>query len=277
MLRQAPGGTSGPPSFPRGRLGSPTFPRVTGRKKSREILGNFESEHRARALRVKADSNREGISPMAREAMAATGVARSVRNHDDLAVWSDQRLLSQFLARSDESAEAAFATLIERHGPLVHRVCLDILRGPDEAQDAAQAVFLVLARKARSIRKPESLGPWLHGVAIRVARHARSEMARRRVAERSKAEMLRRRPATESGLEPMDHTELHEEIDRLPEKYRRPIILCYMQGKTHAQAAEMLGWPVGTVQIRLHRGREQLRSRLTRRGRRPDRSDHDRP
>ncbi len=78
--------------------------------------------------------------------------------------------------------------------------------------------------------------------------------------------MSRQRQATESGLEPMDYTELHEEIDRLPEKYRRPIILCYMQGRTHSQAAEALGWPMGTVQVRLHRGRERLRSRLTRRG-----------
>ena len=127
-------------------------------------------------------------------------------------------------------------------------------------------MFLVLARKAGSIRKPESLGPWLHGVALRVARHARSEMVRRRVAERRNAEMSRQRQATGSGLEPMDYTELHEEIDRLPEKYRRPIILCYMQGRTHSQAAEALGWPMGTVQVRLHRGRERLRSRLTRRG-----------
>ncbi len=203
---------------------------------------------------------------MTREATAAPGGVRALRNHDDTVVWSDGQLLSQFLSRSGESAEAAFTTLIERHGPLVHRVCLDILRGRDEAQDAAQAVFLVLARKAGSIRKPESLGPWLHGVALRVARHARSEMARRRVAERRNAEMSRQRQATESGLETMDYTELHEEIDRLPEKYRRPIILCYMKGYTHSQAAELLGWPMGTVQVRLHRGRERLRSGLTRRG-----------
>ena len=128
-------------------------------------------------------------------------------------------------------------TLIDRHGPIVHRVCLDVLGSPHEAEDAAQAVFLVLARKARSIRKPESLGPWLHGVALRVARRARREAARRRVAERNKAEIMRQRQTAESGPEPMDYAELHEEIDRLPEKYRRPIILCYMQGQTQTQAA----------------------------------------
>ena len=172
----------------------------------------------------------------------------------------------QFLSRSDESAEAAFATLIERHGPIVHRVCLDVLRDREEARDAAQAVFLVLARKAGSIRKPEALGPWLHGVALRLARRARTEEARRRAAERRKGEIMHRRQTPEVGLDPLGYAELHEEVDRLPEKYRRPIILCYLQGRTQVQAAEELGWPLGTVQVRLHRGRDRLRSRLTRRG-----------
>jgi len=180
-------------------------------------------------------------------------------------VLSDEQLLKRFLGRKDELAEAAFAELIERHGPLVHRVCLDVLGDPEAAQDAAQVVFLVLARKAQSIRKPASLGPWLHGVALRVARRVRSETARRKVAERKKAEIMHERQIAESRDEPMDHAELHAEIDQLPEKYRWPIILCYMQGQTQTQAAETLGWPLGTVQIRLHRGREQLRSRLIRR------------
>ena len=172
------------------------------------------------------------------------------------------------------AAEAAFAALVDRHGPIVYRVCLDVLGSPHEAEDAAQAVFLVLARKARSIRKPDSLGPWLHGVALRVARHARREAARRRAAERNKAKIIRQRETAEPGPEPMDYAELHEEIDRLPDKYRRPIILCYMQGQTQAQAAQTLNWPLGTVQIRLHRGRERLRSRLTaeRRPVRPDKT-----
>ena len=96
--------------------------------------------------------------------------------------------------------------------------------------------------------------------------HARSEAARRRAAERRKAEINRQQDHAECGPEPMDYDELHEEIDRLPEKYRLPIILCYMQGRTQPQAAQMLGWPLGTVQIRLHRGRERLRSRLSRAG-----------
>ena len=203
---------------------------------------------------------------MTREASAITGAVRTTRDSDEVVVWPDERLLRQFLSRSGETAEAAFAALIERHGPMVHRVCLDVLRSREESRDAAQAVFLVLARKAGSIRKPGSLAPWLHGVALRVARRARGEMIRRKVAEQGRAEILRRRGAAESGPEPMKYADLHEEVDRLPEKYRQPIILCYMQGRTQAEAAEALGWPLGPVPVRLHRGKERLRSRLTRRG-----------
>ena len=179
---------------------------------------------------------------------------------------TDQQLLEEFVSRSDESAEAAFASLVERYSPIVHSVCVDVLGDPHEAQDAAQAVFLVLARKARSIRKPESLGPWLHGVAVRVAQRARSVAGRRRLVERRKAEMMYELRSVSSGPEPMDYFELHEEINRLPQKYRLPIILCYLQGKSQIQAAQALGWPLGTVQIRLHRGKERLRSTLIRRG-----------
>ena len=203
---------------------------------------------------------------MALEATAASQAIPRHRDRGPLEAWSDEQLLREFLSRADGSAEAAFATLIERHGPIVHRVCLDVLHDREEARDAAQAVFLVLARKAGSIRKPESLGPWLHGVAFRVARRARSEDARRRAAERRKAEIMHRDQTSPEGLDSFDHAELHEEVDRLPEKYRKPIILCYMQGRTQVEAAEALGWPLGTVQVRLHRGRDRLRSRLMRRG-----------
>ncbi len=210
---------------------------------------------------------------MTRVAIAAPRGIETPGNHEPAGVRTDGALLQQFVSRVDPvAAEAAFTALVDRHGPIVYRVCLDVLGSPHEAEDAAQAVFLVLARKARSIRKPESLGPWLHGVALRVARHAQREAVRRRVAERNKATIMRQRETAELGSDPMDYAELHEEIDRLPDKYRRPIILCYMQGQTQAQAALTLNWPLGTVQIRLHRGRERLRSRLTRRAR-PDRPD----
>ena len=139
------------------------------------------------------------VQPMAREATAGTKAIPMRRDRDAIVVWSDEQLLQQFLSRSDESAEAAFATLIERHGPMVHRVCLDVLRDREEARDAAQAVFLVLARKAGSIRKPEALGPWLHGVALRLARRARTDEARRRAAERRKGEIMQPTTAPGSG------------------------------------------------------------------------------
>ena len=203
---------------------------------------------------------------MTREATAALGMVRALCDRGTTVRLTDEQLLQQFLARRDQAAELAFTALIARHGPIVQRVCLDVLGDSHDAQDAAQAVFLVLARKARSIRKPGSLGPWLQGVALRVARGARGEAARRRVAERRKAEIMLERDETESGPEVIDHVELHDEIDRLPEKYRAPIILCYMRGQSQREVAQALGWPLGTVQTRLHRGRERLRARLARRG-----------
>jgi RNA polymerase sigma factor (sigma-70 family) len=187
--------------------------------------------------------------------------------HSDVTVaCTDEQLLRQFLTGTRETAEAAFAIVVERYGPIVHRVCLDVLDSSHEAQDAAQAVFLVLAKRASSIRKPGSLGPWLHGAAVRVARRAQGEAARRRAAERKKAQLTRELHLAQAGRGDMDYTELHAEIDGLPEKYRQPIVLCHLQGQTQMETAQTLGWPLGTVQVRLHRGRELLRARLTRRG-----------
>jgi RNA polymerase sigma factor (sigma-70 family) len=218
------------------------------------------------ATMVKKSPTAKGRRSMTRVATVAARGIETPWDREPADVRTDSELLHQFLSPADDAAEAAFVALVDRYGPIVHRVCLDVLGSSHEAEDAAQAVFLVLASKARSIRKPESLGPWLHGVALRVARRARREAARRRVAERNKAKIMRQHHAAESELElMMDYAELHDEIDRLPDQYRRPIILCYMQGQTQAQAARTLDWPLGTVQIRLHRGRERLRSRLTRR------------
>ena len=203
---------------------------------------------------------------MAQAAPTAPRMDPSLWNRESTIARTDEQLFELFLCGTNDTAEAAFAALVEQYSPIVHRVCIDVLGCPHEAQDAAQAVFLVLARKARSIRKPGSLGPWLHGVALRVARRAKSDGARRRAAERKKAELTHERDTAESGPEVMDNAELHDEINRLPEKYRQPIVLFYLQGKTQPETAETLGWPLGTVQIRLHRGRERLRSRLVRRG-----------
>ena len=168
----------------------------------------------------------------------------------------DRVLLERFAERrdaSDEAAEVAFAALVERHGPMVLRVCRAVLGDRHEAEDAFQATFLVLASRARSIRRGDSVGSWLHGVALRVANRARWRSARRRHHERRHAEMTATTEADESHSRVPDDVDrvLHEEIGRLPEKYRRPVVLCYLEGLTHDQAADQLGWPVGTVRRRL--------------------------
>jgi RNA polymerase sigma factor (sigma-70 family) len=177
---------------------------------------------------------------------------------------TDGQLLERFTVCDREAAEQAFAALVERHGPMVLRVCQSVLRERHDAEDAFQATFLVLVRKAASIRKRSSVVSWLHGVAFRVASCQKVATARRRGYERKVAE---------SEVAPTDDNDrqdlasvLHEELDRLPDKYRTPIVLCYFEGLSHEQAARQLLWPVGTVRSRLARGRLQLRSLLWRRG-----------
>ena len=185
-----------------------------------------------------------------------------------LASLSDGQLLELFLGRRDEAREQAFKTLVDRHGPMVYRVCGQVLGDCHEAQDAFQAVFLVLARKAGAVRDRESLGSWLHGVALRVAARARSGLNRRKAREQQaddgQAEIAA--PAGSAARNPDDAEALHQEVARLSDKYRAPIVLCYLEGLTHDQAAARLNWPVGTVRSRLARARDQLRLRLVRRG-----------
>ena len=176
---------------------------------------------------------------------------------------SDGQLLERFTA-GDDADEPAFDALVERHGPMVLRVCRRLLDDPNDAEDAFQATFLVLLRQARSIRHTGSLAAWLHGVAQRVAARARVESARRRRIERHAIKQ-----AAERNDDP-DRLDLEALIDvelaRLPRKYREPIVLCYLEELTHEGAADRLGWPVGTVRGRLARARDLLRSRLIRRG-----------
>lgn len=175
---------------------------------------------------------------------------------------TDGQLLERFAGSHDETA---FTALVERHGPMVLHVCRGVLNDPHDAQDAFQAAFLVLARKAGSIRKRESVASWLHGVAYRIASSARSAASRRRRHEHGYAEMAVATYSVAGDLDDLK-TMLHEEIWRLPQRYRAAIVLCYFEGLTHEQAARQLGWPVGTVRSRLARGRERLRRQLTRRG-----------
>lgn len=177
---------------------------------------------------------------------------------------SDTELLRQFSTGDREAAEAAFATLVERHGPMVLRVCQGALGDSQDVDDAFQATFLVLVRKADSLWVRDSLGPWMHGVALRVATKAKVTAARRKTHERRGAELAGtlRESRAHDGLSEA----LHDEIERLPGKYRAPIVLCYLEGLTHEGAAAALGWPVGTVRGRLARARDSLRSSLGRRG-----------
>jgi RNA polymerase sigma factor (sigma-70 family) len=148
---------------------------------------------------------------------------------------------------------------------MVLGVCQSVLNDTHDAEDAFQATFLVLVRKAGAIGKPESVASWLHGVAYRLAVHAKADLARRRVQERQVPTMAPADPITEliwRDLRPA----LHEEVNRLPKKYRAPFVLCYLEGKTNEEAAQLLGCPKGTVLSSLSRARERLRKRLIRRG-----------
>jgi RNA polymerase sigma factor (sigma-70 family) len=173
------------------------------------------------------------------------------------------QLLDRFITKRDEMA---FAALVGRHGPMVLGVCRSVLRDPNDADDAFQATFLILARKAGAIRRTETLGPWLHRVARRVAVRASVSLTRRR-AQEGPVSGDRVDPTSERGTDQLGvRLVVHEELDRLPEKYRAPLILCDLEGKTHEEAAVQLGWPVGTLKGRQWRAREQLRVRFTRRG-----------
>ena len=178
---------------------------------------------------------------------------------------TDGQLLHRFTSRCGEAAELAFAILVERHGPMVLRTCCSILRDRQDVDDAFQATFLVLVRRARSLWVRDSLGAWLHQVAYRTASCARSAAARRRRHEQAAAE----RTSLSVPLEFQDdelRRALHEELARLPAPFRAAIVLCLVEGLTHEQAAGRIGCPLGTLESRLARGRARLRTRLSRRG-----------
>ncbi len=192
---------------------------------------------------------------------------RTLFNVGAIGALSDGQLLERFATGRGEPRELAFAALVERHGPFVLRVCRSVLRDENAAEDAFQATFLALARKAGSLWAQDSLAPWLHQAAYRAAVHDRSATIRRRSHEHAAAAL---RPesvapphhANDDDLEKI----IHEEIDRLPGRFRVAVVLCDLEGRTHEQAARHLGCAVGTVKSRLARGRKRLRGRLVRRG-----------
>jgi RNA polymerase sigma factor (sigma-70 family) len=175
---------------------------------------------------------------------------------------TDTELLGRFTACRDE---AAFAELVQRHGPMVLGVCNGVLRHEQDAEDAFQATFLVLARKAGSIRHGEALAGFLYEVAHHAALQAQAAAARRRAHERAVQETASTRPSLDLTLRDL-HRVIHEELRRLPEKYRLPLVLCYLEGHSHEEAANQLGLSRGALRGRLDRGRDHLRRRLVRRG-----------
>jgi len=175
---------------------------------------------------------------------------------------SDAGLLARFAAARDESA---FAELVQRYGPMVLGVCQRILRDPHAAEDAFQATFLVLARKAAALDRQRPLGSWLYTVARNLALEHRTAAARRRAREKEAAAMATVVPHDETAWREVCDI-LDAELGCLPEKYRAPLVLCHLQGMTHEAAARELGWPTGSMAKRLTRGQELLRARLLRRG-----------
>ena len=188
---------------------------------------------------------------------AILGHLRTLFNVGTTGELTDGQLLERFATRRGEAGELAFAVLVERHGPMVLRVCRGVLADPGDREDAFQATFLVLVQKARALWVRDSLGPWLHQVAYRTASAARRAAARRRrheyLAALSRPES---RPAAGDDLGSI----LHEEIERLPERFRAPVVLCDLEGCSHEQAARHLGCPIGSIKSRQARARATSRS-----------------
>ena len=178
---------------------------------------------------------------------------------------SDAELLERFVAGRDEAAEAAFAALVERHGGMVLGVCRRVLGNRDEAEDAFQATFLVLAKKAAAIARREQLASWLHGVARRAALDARARATRQKAREKRLGAMLPVEPPDQTMASEL-RTILDEELARLPERHRTAIVLCELEGLSRRDAAARLGLSEGTLSSRLARAKSHLRDRLTRRG-----------
>jgi RNA polymerase sigma factor (sigma-70 family) len=175
---------------------------------------------------------------------------------------SDAQLLERFVSRHEESA---FAALLQRHARLVWSVCRQVLLHEQDAEDAFQATFLALARHASSIREGQAVSSWLYHVAYRIALKAGADRSRRQARERQATSMTRAEPASQLAWRELQAV-LDAELERLPEKYRAPFVLCCLEGKSKPEAAQVLGWKEGTVSGRLAQARKLLQERLARRG-----------
>jgi RNA polymerase sigma factor (sigma-70 family) len=175
---------------------------------------------------------------------------------------SDSHLLQRFVTSKDQ---AAFSALVQRHGAMVFGLCRRLLHSEHDAEDAFQVAFLVLAQKAADIREHRSLAVWLHEVAFHIALRAKTAASRRQILEQQARIMTPTDPSAELARREL-RSALDQELRQLPEKYRGPLILCYLEGHTHQDIARRLGWPAGSIWSRLARGRDLLRRRLARRG-----------
>ena len=206
-----------------------------------------------------------------RQSSIILGRIRTLFNEGRIGTLTDEQLLERFAARraqateAAEAAEVAFEVLVLRHGPMVLGVCRRVLRDPHDVEDAFQATFLILARRAGSIRKHDALGGWLRKVAHRVAARSRVLSIRRVALDSIDPVSSAEGPGTIVEREDL-RTAVLDEVQLLPEKYRLPVQLCYIDGQTHDEAARRLAWPVGTVRTRIAWARNRLRDRLTRRG-----------
>ena len=196
-----------------------------------------------------------------RTSRAAGVLARLLTEASTDVERTDGELIRAFVERK---SPAAFGELVLRHGPMVLGVCLRVLRHRQDAEDAFQATFLVLARKAGAVSPPDAVGNWLHGVALQTAVRARAITMKRRRRETvvpSVPETATREAGWDDVAEVLD-----EELGRLPNHYRAVLLLCDVEGRTRADAARHLGCPEGSVSSRLSRARAMLAMRLTKRG-----------
>jgi RNA polymerase sigma factor (sigma-70 family) len=187
-----------------------------------------------------------------------TGI--SLNNFDSMEL-NDAQLIERFIQSRDE---AAFEALLKQHGPMVYRVCGQVLSDPHDVQDAFQATFLVFSQKASSIHKRHALGSWLYGVAYRTASHLRAGILRRRENEEQITKMSV--PDSDPELDHVNYAVLHKELNALPQHYREPLVLCYLQELSYEQIARELGWTIDRVTSTLKRAKERLRERMKRKG-----------
>jgi RNA polymerase sigma factor (sigma-70 family) len=187
---------------------------------------------------------------------------RTVAASSSVGERTDRELLLAFTSHGEQSA---FAALVQRHGPMVLRVCRRVLRQEQDAEDAFQATFFVLAARSSTVRKSEALASWLHGVAHRVALRARRDAGRRRAREREGGAMSGRLEKREPEWAEIQ-TALDEEVQALPERWRAPFVLCFLEGRCRAEAARELGVKEGTIWSRLSHARKLLHEKLVHRG-----------